>query len=86
MRLKHEEKMYPPRVKMTIPAHPGFNKLPVTFEGYLSVCQSLDFELVIPLAEDTIHKCPWPWYCSHDKMICELLYNSSNTFFPASMF
>ena len=73
MRLKHEEKMYPPRVKMTIPAHPGFKKLPVKFEGYLSVCQSLDVDLPIPIAEDTVHKCPWSWHCSHDLMICELL-------------
>ena len=77
MRLKHEEKTYPPRVKMTIPAHPGFKKLPITFEGYSSVCQSLDMELFLPLAEDTHcrNKNPWPWHCSHDWMTCEFLYS-----------
>ena len=51
MRLRHEKKMYPPRVKMTVSlvhSHQAF-KLPVKFEGCSSDSQ-VDLELTFPLS------------------------------------
>ena len=75
MRLQHNVKMYPPRVKMTItvPVPCGIKKLPVKFEGYLRVNLSLDVELIIPLAKDTAPKSSPPRRCSHERMSCKLL-------------
>ena len=55
MRLRHEKKMYPPRVKMTVSMtdpHQAF-KLPVRFEGCSSDSQ-VDLELTFPLTGNNI--------------------------------
>ena len=71
MHLKHDVKVYPPRVKMTIPVPCSINKLPVKFEGCVSVNQSLDVELSIPLAKDTGCKSSLPRRYSHERMSCK---------------
>ena len=59
MRLRHDKKLYPPRVKMTVSFQSSDLqfKLPVKFEGCSNDSQ-LDVELTFPLSMDsksTIH-------------------------------
>lgn len=75
MRLQHNVKMYPPRVKMTIPSRPDFKKLSVKFEGCLRVNQSLDVELSIPLAEDAKQRSLPPRRRSRERICCKLLHS-----------
>ena len=75
MRLKHDVKMYPPRVKMTLPSYPGFSKLPVKFEGCQSIGQSLDFDVSIPLVAYANQTSLPPRRRSRERMCCKLLYN-----------
>ena len=52
MQLKHERRMYPPRIKMTVafrnPDNIDMIKLPITFTGYVGD-EKLDMELILPL-------------------------------------
>ena len=78
MRRQHAVKVYPPRVKMTIPPCPGFEKLQVKFEGCLSVNKPLDVEFIIPLTETIVPKFSWPRHCSHEQMCCKSLHEVTN--------
>ena len=58
MQLRHERKMYPPRVKMTVTMNNSDKviKLPVKIEGSLSDDQ-MDTELTFPLGTVYTNQC-----------------------------
>ena len=65
MQLKHERRMYPPRIKMTVafrnPDNINMMKLPITFTGYVGD-EKLDMDLILPLGKTNcsniiVHAC-----------------------------
>ena len=62
MRRRHQRKMYPPRVKMTVSLkNPDITlKLPIKFAGCSSDNQ-LDVEITFPLGDLAIHSYNWPF-------------------------
>ena len=51
MRRRHERRMYPPRIKMTVSLYNSDTKvkLPVKFSGYVEDDHQLDTELILPI-------------------------------------
>ena len=51
MRRRHEKRMYPPRIKMTVSLYNSDMKvkLPVKFSGYVEDDYQLDTELILPI-------------------------------------
>ena len=51
MRRRHEKRMYPPRIKMTVSLYNSDTKvkLPVKFSGYVEDDHQLDTELILPI-------------------------------------
>ena len=56
MRRRHERRMYPPRIKMTVSLYNSDTrvKLPVKFSGYVKDDYQLDTELILPIGNENI--------------------------------